>query len=57
MVTVMRHQLSLSGDVYTGVLPSFIANLHYAWILYLGDMMMRCETNPDCDSDVFTIGY
>ena len=63
MVTVTRHQESLSGDGDMGVLPSFIANIHYVGILYLGDTVTRRQKrfwwwrwrgdkiNPDGDGD------
>ena len=55
MVTVTRHQINLSGDGDTGVLPSFsIDTLHYVWILCLGVAVTRRQRNPDGDGDAAT---
>ena len=55
MVTVTRHQINLSGDGDTGVLPSFsIDTLHYVWNLCLGVAVTRRQKNPDGDGDAAT---
>ena len=54
MVTVTRHQESLSGDGDMGVLPSFIANLHFVGILYLGDTVTRRQKISVGDGDAAT---
>ena len=51
MVTVTRHQINLSGDGDTGVIPSFLDILHCIWILSLGVAATRRQKNVDGDGD------
>ena len=54
MVTVTRHQKSLSGDGDMEVFSYFVANLNYVGILYLVDAVTRRQKKPDGDGDAAT---
>ena len=49
-----RHQKSLSGDGDMGVLPAYVATLHYVGNLHLGDAVTRRQKYPDGDGDAAT---